>query len=92
MPLVAILAVGTKLQSIMSNMALEIQQKHAVVQGIPLMQVSDKHFWFDWPELVLHVIHLILFQNAFEITYFIWITYEFGIHSCFHRHLELVLL
>ncbi|KAG6434878.1 hypothetical protein SASPL_106522 [Salvia splendens] len=100
-PLLVILAVGTKLQSIITQMAIEIQEKHAVVQGIPLVQVSDRHFWFSNPTLVLHLIHLTLFQvsrlvprslearfldlletdcdfcflqNAFEITFFIWIT------------------
>ncbi|GER39273.1 MLO-like protein [Striga asiatica] len=74
LPLVVILAVGTKLQSIITQMAIEIQEKHAVIQGIPLVQVSDRHFWFSKPTLVLHLIHLTLFLNAFEITYFIWIT------------------
>lgn len=43
-------------------MALDIQEKHAVVQGMPLVQVSDKHFWFEWPPLVLYLIHYVLFQ------------------------------
>ncbi|KAH6834689.1 hypothetical protein C2S53_003926 [Perilla frutescens var. hirtella] len=45
MPLLIILAVGTKLQSIITRMAVEIQEKHSIVQGIPLVQVSDEHFW-----------------------------------------------
>ncbi|CAI9777137.1 unnamed protein product [Fraxinus pennsylvanica] len=81
--------VGTKLQAIITQMAVEIQERHAVVQGIPLVQVSDSHFWFSWPKLVLHLIHLTLFQNAFEITNFIWISYEFGMHSCFHENFYL---
>ncbi|XP_034215505.1 MLO-like protein 9 [Prunus dulcis] len=92
LPLVIILAVGTKLQAIISQMALEIQERHAVVQGIPLVQVSDKHFWFSWPQLVLYLIHFVLFQNAFEITYFFWIWYEFGIRSCFHDNFVLTVL
>ncbi|KAK4428307.1 MLO-like protein 5 [Sesamum alatum] len=92
MPLVVILAVGTKLQSIIAQMAIEIQEKHAVVQGIPLVQVSDRHFWFGKPTLVLYIIHLTLFQNAFEITYFIWIWYEFGLHSCFHSYFSLAIV
>lgn len=80
---------GTKLQAIITQMAVEIQERHAVVQGIPLVQVSDRYFWFSWPKLVLHLIHLTLFQNAFEITYFFWIWYEFGLYSCFHEHILL---
>ncbi|KGN47524.1 MLO-like protein 9 [Cucumis sativus] len=90
-PLVVILAVGTKLQGIITQMALEIKERHAVVQGIPLVQVSDRHFWFSWPILVLYLIHYVLFQNAFEITYFFWIWYEFGLRSCFHDNFDLII-
>ncbi|KAL5778395.1 hypothetical protein ACOSP7_011321 [Xanthoceras sorbifolium] len=83
-PLLVILAVGTKLQGIISQMAFEITERHAVIQGIPLVQLSDSYFWFGWPELILHLLHFVLFQNAFEITYFLWIWYEFGLRSCFH--------
>ncbi|CAL1355276.1 unnamed protein product [Linum trigynum] len=87
LPVVVILAVGTKLQAIITEMAIEITERHAVVQGIPLVQVSDRHFWFSWPQLVLYLIHFTLFQNALELTYSFWIWYEFGWDSCFHEHL-----
>ncbi|XP_052190383.1 MLO-like protein 10 [Diospyros lotus] len=90
-PLLIILAVGTKLQAILTKMALEITDRHAVVQGIPLVQGSDKYFWFDRPQLVLHLIHFALFQNAFQITYFMWIWYEFGLQSCFHDNFKIVI-
>lgn len=57
-----ILAVGTKLQGVMTKMALEITERHAVVQGIPLVQASDKYFWFGKPQLVLYLIHFALFS------------------------------
>ncbi|KAL0366505.1 UNVERIFIED_CONTAM: MLO-like protein 5 [Sesamum radiatum] len=85
-------SVGTKLQSIITRMAIEIQERHAVVQGIPLVQLSDRHFWFNRPKFVLHLLHITLFQNAFEITYFIWTTYEFGLYSCFHDYFTLTLI
>ncbi|XP_042507053.1 MLO-like protein 8 isoform X2 [Macadamia integrifolia] len=91
-PVVVIFAVGTKLQSIIIQMALEIQERHAVVQGIPLVKVSDKHFWFGRPKLVLFLIHFVLFQNAFQITHILWIWYEFGIQSCFHENSKLVIV
>ncbi|CAM8915538.1 unnamed protein product [Rhodiola kirilowii] len=90
-PVIIILAVGTKLQAVMTKMALEIKDRHAVVQGIPLVQGSDKYFWFGRPQLVLHLIHFALFQNAFQITYFLWIWYCFGLRSCFHSNFNLVL-
>ncbi|KAL9249829.1 MLO-like protein [Drosera capensis] len=61
-PLIIILAVGTKLQSVLAKMALETIERHAVVQGIPLVQASDEYFWFSRPRLMLHLIHFTLFQ------------------------------
>lgn len=90
-PLIIILVVGTKLQAILTRMALEITERHAVVQGIPLVQASDKYFWFSRPRLILHFIHFALFQNAFQITYFFWIWYEYKINSCFHDNIRLVI-
>ncbi|XP_031269214.1 MLO-like protein 8 [Pistacia vera] len=91
-PVIIILAIGMKLQSILTKMALEITEKHAVVQGMPLVQGSDKYFWFGRPHLVLHLIHFALFQNAFQITYFFWIWYSFGLYSCFHSNFKLAIL
>ncbi|XP_074582344.1 MLO-like protein 9 [Curcuma longa] len=91
LPLVIILAVGMKLQAIISRMAIEIQERHAVVQGIPLVQLSDRHFWFGHPQFVLFLIHFALFQNALQITYFFWIWYEFGLKSCFHDNFGFII-
>ncbi|KAK7856150.1 mlo-like protein 8 [Quercus suber] len=91
-PVIIILAVGTKLQAILTKMALEITERHAVVQGIPLVQVSDKYFWFGRPQLILQLIHFALFQNAFQITYFLWIWYEYGLTSCFHSNFKLAII
>lgn len=91
-PVIIILAVGTKLQAILTKMALEISERHAVVQGIPLVQGSDKYFWFGRPHILLHLIHFALFQNAFQITYFLWIWYSFGLNSCFHSDFKLAII
>ncbi|KAM0034051.1 hypothetical protein Hdeb2414_s0016g00492941 [Helianthus debilis subsp. tardiflorus] len=90
--LVIILAVGTKLQAILTKMAPEIKERHAVVQGISLVLAPDNYFWFSKPRLMLHLIHFVLFQNAFQITYFLWIWYEYKINSCFHDNMKLVIL
>ncbi|KAF1861718.1 hypothetical protein Lal_00026142 [Lupinus albus] len=79
-PVVIILAVGTKLQAILTKMALEITERHTVVQGIPLVQASDKYFWFDQPQLVLHFIHFALFQ------------YSFGLRNCFRVDYKLAVV
>ncbi|TVU31877.1 hypothetical protein EJB05_23581, partial [Eragrostis curvula] len=90
-PLVVILAVGTKLQAIIAMMAVEITERHTVIQGMPVVKLSDDHFWFGKPRLVLQLIHFASFQNAFEITYFFWIWYEFGLWSCFHDNFKRII-
>ncbi|KAH0866932.1 hypothetical protein HID58_073954 [Brassica napus] len=65
LPVIIILAVETKLQAIRTKMVLGITDKHIVVQGMPLVKVSDEHFWFGRPQLILHLFHFALFQNAF---------------------------
>lgn len=57
-----ILAVGTKLQAIVTQMAVEIQERQSVTQGIPVVELSDRHFWFNQPRLILYLIQLTLFQ------------------------------
>ncbi|GJU94247.1 MLO-like protein 8 [Tanacetum coccineum] len=91
-PLVIILAVGTELQVILTRMALDTSQRRAVVQGDPLVLSSDKYFWFSRPRLLLHLIHFALFQNAFQITYFLWIWYEYGINSCINDDIRLLIV
>ncbi|XP_047310652.1 MLO-like protein 8 [Impatiens glandulifera] len=88
-PPIIILSVGTKLQAIITRMALDISERHAVVQGMPLVEGSDKYFWFGKPKLLLQLIHFALFQNAFQITYFLWIMYKFELTSCFHDNFGL---
>lgn len=87
-PLVIILLVGTKLQVIISMMGLRIQERGAVVKGAPLVQPGDHLFWFGSPRFMLFLIHFVLFQNAFQLAFFAWSTYAFGIKSCFHQRTE----
>ncbi|KAF8011213.1 hypothetical protein BT93_J1734 [Corymbia citriodora subsp. variegata] len=91
-PVIIILAIGTELQAVLTKMALEITERHHVVQGIPLVQGSDRYFWFGRPQLVLQFIHFALFQNAFQITYFLWIWYSFGWDTCFHDNVKLAIV
>ncbi|KAM4094214.1 hypothetical protein ACB094_06G179100 [Castanea mollissima] len=85
LPLIVILLVGTKLLVIITKMGLSIQDRGAVVRGAPVVQPGDDLFWFGRPKFVLFLIHLVLFQNAFQWAFFAWSTYEFGIRNCFHR-------
>ncbi|KAL7198152.1 hypothetical protein ACSBR2_020636 [Camellia fascicularis] len=91
-PLIIILLVGTKLQVIITKMGLNIQERGEVVKGVPVVQPGDDLFWFNRPRLILYLINFVLFQNAFQLAFFAWTVYEFGIRSCFHEHLEDVII
>nr|XP_023925274.1 MLO-like protein 12 [Quercus suber] len=82
---IVILLVGTKLLVIITKMGLSIQDRGAVVRGAPVVQLGDDLFWFGRPKFILFLIHLVLFQNAFQLAFFAWSTYEFGLRNCFHR-------
>jgi hypothetical protein len=102
-PFILILLVGTKLQQIITDLALEVRASVKPIE-MPLEEVNstvknpddpqgqelvcdhvrprDDLFWFSRPQLVLYLIHFILFQNAFELAYFFWLLKTFGITSC----------
>ncbi|KAI3849860.1 hypothetical protein MKW98_026774 [Papaver atlanticum] len=84
-PLIIVLAVGTKLQMIITKMGLHVQDRGDVVQGVPTVKPADDLFWFRSPRLILYLIHFVLFQNAFQVAFFIYTTYEFGLSSCYHQ-------
>ncbi|KAI5327039.1 hypothetical protein L3X38_026435 [Prunus dulcis] len=90
-PLVILLLVGTKLELIIMEMAQEMHDRTTVVKGAPVVEPSNKFFWFNRPEWILLLIHFTLFQNAFQMAYFLWISSEFGFTSCFHENLPLIL-
>ncbi|KAI3526406.1 hypothetical protein L1887_05658 [Cichorium endivia] len=81
-PFILLLAVGTKLEHIIIQLAHEVAEKHIAIEGELVVQPSDDHFWFHRPRIVLFFIHFILFQNAFEIAFFFWIWVQYGFDSC----------
>ncbi|MED6183908.1 hypothetical protein PIB30_042380 [Stylosanthes scabra] len=80
--IMVLLAVGTKLEHVIIELANEVAERHVAIEGELVVQPSDHHFWFNRPRIVLFFIHFILFQNAFEISYFFWILVTYGFHSC----------
>ncbi|TKY75351.1 MLO protein-like 1 [Spatholobus suberectus] len=90
-PLVILLLVGTKLELIIMEMAQEIQERTTVVRGVPIVEPNNKYFWFNRPQWIIFLIHFTLFENAFQIAYFLWTWYEFKITSCFHENLPLII-
>ncbi|RDX96297.1 MLO-like protein 8, partial [Mucuna pruriens] len=91
-----ILAVGTKLQATLAMMAIEITERHQVVQGIPLVQGSDRYFWFGRPQLVFKWIPLSRIMNKCLAngtdTPCIIAQYSFGLKNCFHADTELAIV
>ncbi|XP_061359112.1 MLO-like protein 1 isoform X2 [Gastrolobium bilobum] len=81
-PVILLLAVGTKLEHVIIQLAHEVAEKHTAIEGELVVQPSDDHFWFNRPHIVLFLIHFILFQNAFEIAFFFWIWVTYGFDSC----------
>ena len=65
-----LLIVGAKLEHIISELAKDAAESH---HGEVTVRLSDELFWFHSPDLVLYLIHFILFQNSFEIAFFLWI-------------------
>nr|AWN06646.1 MLO protein 10 [Rosa odorata var. gigantea] len=91
-PLIIVLVLGTKLEVVVARMAHQLGDQHNVIKGTPLVQPKDSHFWFNRPRFVLTLVHLTLFMNAFELAFFIWVTLQFGIHSCYHEHIEIIII
>ncbi|KAM7280735.1 hypothetical protein ACFE04_007869 [Oxalis oulophora] len=77
-----LLAVGTKLVHIITDLALDVAEKRVSIEGELIVRLSDDHFWFGRPKIVLTLINIILFQNSVELAFFffIWMVYKFD--SC----------
>ncbi|XP_075090182.1 MLO-like protein 3 isoform X2 [Nicotiana tabacum] len=94
LPLITVLVIGTKLETIVAQMAfqLETQQDNDVIIGSPTVQPNDNLFWFNQPQFVLTLLYYTLFINAFELAFFIWVTWQFGIKSCYHENVEIIVI
>nr|GMD45195.1 MLO protein homolog 1-like [Ipomoea batatas] len=63
---------GTKLELVIMEMAQQIQDKTNVVRGAPIVEPTNDFFWFSKPHWILFLIHFSLFENAFQMAYFLW--------------------
>ncbi|KAH8945179.1 hypothetical protein BDL97_12G026900 [Sphagnum fallax] len=84
LPIILVLLVGAKLQHVIATLTLE-NTGEGPYAGSKL-RPRDELFWFNRPQLVLYLIHFILFQNAFELATFIWFWWQFSLKSCLLRH------
>ncbi|MQL90213.1 hypothetical protein Taro_022803 [Colocasia esculenta] len=82
-PAVLVMLVGTKLQHVVAQLALEVAEPAGPLAGAQL-KPRDDLFWFGKPEFLLWLIQFISFQNAFEVATFIWSL--LNAHSCFMKN------
>ncbi|EXC35341.1 MLO-like protein 4 [Morus notabilis] len=82
LPAILILLIGTKLHRVVVKLAVEIMDNCPYMEN-RRFKLRDELFWFGKPRLLLHLIQLISFQNAFEMATFIWSLWEIKEPSCF---------
>ncbi|KAK3028227.1 hypothetical protein RJ639_037561 [Escallonia herrerae] len=70
-PAILVMLVGTKLQHVVSVLALEIVEPRGPSTATQV-KPRDDLFWFGKPDILLRLIQFISFQNAFEMATFIW--------------------
>ncbi|XP_068645891.1 MLO-like protein 4 [Aristolochia californica] len=86
-PAFLILLVGTKLHHIVVLLALEVKETNSNFCTLgKQLNPRDGLFWFGKPKLLLWLIQIISFQNAFGMATFIWSLWEIREPSCFMRN------
>ncbi|CAN1249532.1 MLO-like protein 3 [Linum perenne] len=85
-----VLVVGTKLEVVVANMGLKLNDRNTVIKGAPLVQPNDDYFWFNHPKFVLTLLHYTLFVLIIICCYTIIFQWQFGIKSCYHETLEIL--
>ncbi|KAK1591020.1 hypothetical protein Q3G72_000950 [Acer saccharum] len=84
-PAILVMLVGTKLEHVVSSMALEIMEQTGPAIGTQV-KPRDDLFWFRKPEILLRLIQFIIFQNAFEMATFLWSLWGLEERSCFMKN------
>ncbi|KAI6698992.1 hypothetical protein NL676_019111 [Syzygium grande] len=87
LPLTLLLVVGAKLEHVVTQKMKKITEKYnssagASISTVTAVEFSDDDFWFHKPHLVLDLIHIILFQNSFELAFFFFILFQYDFNSC----------
>ncbi|KAM5574400.1 MLO-like protein 4 [Rosa sericea] len=90
-PAILVMLVGTKLQHVVSSLALEIVEQTGPAVGTQV-KPRDGLFWFGKPVILLRLIQFIIFQNAFEMATFLWSLWGLEERSCFMKnHIMIVI-
>ncbi|XP_042054157.1 MLO-like protein 4 [Salvia splendens] len=87
-PAILVMVVGTKLQHVVSLLALEVAGPSVGSEVKP----RDALFWFGKPEILSRLIQFISFQNAFEMATFIWSLWGFNKRSCFMKNHAMIII
>ncbi|XP_058771839.1 MLO-like protein 4 [Vicia villosa] len=90
-PAILVMVIGTKLQHVVSTLALEVWQ-HQGPSASTQVKPRDGLFWFNKPDILLWLIQFVIFQNAFEMASFIWTLWGFKEQSCFMRHHYMIII
>ncbi|XP_076958140.1 MLO-like protein 4 isoform X2 [Bidens hawaiensis] len=91
-PAILVLLVGTKLQHVVSLLALEMVEPRGPSVGGTQVKPRDELFWFGKPEILLRLIQFISFQNAFEMATFIWSLWGLKQRSCFMKNHVMIVI
>lgn len=89
LPSILILLMGTKLHHVVVKLAVEIMDSCPPTENSQF-KLRDELFWFGRPRLLLWLIQFISFQNAFEMTTFIWSLWEIRDTTCFMSNRSLL--
>ncbi|KAL2477554.1 MLO-like protein 4 [Forsythia ovata] len=90
-PAILVMLVGTKVQHVVSLLALEIVEPQGPSIGTQV-KPRDDLFWFRRPEILLRLIQFISFQNAFEMATFIWSLWGFKHRSCLMNNHAMIIV
>lgn len=92
MSLQLVVVVGAKQQMVIATLALESAGFRRGGRFAGEMKPRDELFWFNKPQLILFLIHFVLFQNAFEMATFLsFAVSAFSSHSK-NRRVEFVVV
>ncbi|XP_057976178.1 MLO-like protein 4 [Malania oleifera] len=90
-PAILVMMVGTKLQHVVSSLALEIVEPKIPSIGTQV-KPRDDLFWFGKPDILLRLLQFISFQNAFEMATFIWYLWGLKQQSCFMKNHVMIII
>uniref|UniRef100_A0A7N0RFZ4 MLO-like protein n=1 Tax=Kalanchoe fedtschenkoi TaxID=63787 RepID=A0A7N0RFZ4_KALFE len=90
-PAVLVILVGTKLEHVVSSLALEVAEQTSSAHKAQV-KPRDDLFWFGKPHILIRLIQFIIFQNAFEMATFLWSLWGLKQRSCFMKNHAMIII